>query len=136
MEKKFPYIKYSYLYESFLFYVPRIAGTNYIKMENHIWEIAVKNRGIQKVVKGWFPDATVFEFRSDRDKKYKDSWQAWNRRKLELNVAYEKEIVKDFKEELTKIWGYKQLNKLMPLFSHYKCVRAGNDKRKYKFIEK
>ena len=133
VEDKFPYIKYSYLYGSFMFYVPRVAGTKYIEKENQLWEIGVKNKSLPQIVQGWFPDANVSEYKSDKDQKSESSWNVWNKKEFNLNVVYEKKIVEDFRRDLTEIWGYKQLNKLLSMFSNYECVRAGSGKRGFKF---
>ncbi len=133
VKDKFPYVKYSYLYACFMYYVPRVTGTQYMQKENAIWEAGVKRKEIQSIVKSWFPDANVAGFLSDRDRKYEASWNIWKKYGFQLGVLYNKQVISAFKNELFALWKYKQLNKLLSMFSHYECVRAGEKNRKYKF---
>ena len=74
IEGKFRYIRYSYLYDSFMMYDPRATGVNYVRAKNAEWENAWKNHSLPQMVQGWFPDAVVEEFLSERDRKYQASW--------------------------------------------------------------
>ena len=136
VETKFPYIRYSYLYEAFMSYVPRITGRKYNQDQNKFWISAMNKRKLAPLVNTWFPNAEVEEFLSEREKKYAASWDAWRRYEFKLNVVYSKETIEKFKEELYQIWGYKRINNLLSMFSSYECIRAGNEKRGMKFRKK
>lgn len=138
VEEKFPYIRYSFLYACFMFYDPRATGVEYIKKENSIWEAGVKNNKIHQVVKNWFPNANIHKYVSSRENNYALSWDIWNKYQFRLNTVYEKEKIDAFTKELSAIWGYKQINRLLSMFSHYRCVKAGSDKvgkKGRKFVE-
>ena len=135
VESKFPYVKYSYINSSFMMYVPRITGIKYIQKENKIWETAVENQRIATLVKSWFPDAIVEEYQSEYERKCVASWNIWNKYGFELNLVYSREVVDNFKAELSLVWEYKQINKLLSMFSDYECVRAGKNKKSMKFRE-
>lgn len=135
IEGKFRYIRYSYLYDSFMMYDPRATGVNYVRAKNAEWENAWKNHSLPQMVQGWFPDAVVEEFLSERDRKYQASWQLWNKHGFELDVIYSNEIVNNFKNELGEVWGTVQINRALKKFSSYKCVNAGKKNRGYKFVD-
>lgn len=133
VEEKFPYIRYSYLYGSFMMYVPRITGTTYIRTKNLEWDAALKNHRLPQMVQRWFPDAAVDEFLSERDRKCQASWRLWDKYGFELDVVYPKETIANFKSELSAIWGMKQLNPMLKQFSHYEHIKAGKANKKGKF---
>ena len=135
LKDKFPYVRYSYLYACFRYYVPRITGLDYIKRENAIWKTGVKTKSIQQIVSDWFPDAKVHAYKSNREQKYEASWKLWKKYGFKLGEIYDKQMVDAFKDELSVLWEHKQLNKLMRMFSHYECVRAGKNKKSMKFRE-
>lgn len=135
VEDKFPYVRYSYLYESFMLYVPRITGIKYNQDQNKIWSAATDNRKLPYLVGTWFSNAEVDDYQSERERKYDASWDAWRRYEFVLDETYPKERISEFKAELSQIWGYSQMKKLMPLFSNYECIRAGHGNKSFKFRE-
>lgn len=136
IEGKFRYIRYSYLYDSFMMYDPRATGVNYVRAKNVEWENAWKNHSLPQMVQGWFPDAAVGEFLSERDRKCQASWQLWNEYGFELNAVYPKETIDHFKSELSAIWRMKQINPMLKQFSQYEYVRVGRAKTRGKFRNK
>ena len=133
VEGKFRYIRYSYLYDAFMMYLPRITGTKYVQSKNIEWDMALGNHSLPQIVQEWFPDAAVEEYLSEREKKYQASWQLWDKYGFELDVVYPKETIDHFKSELSAIWGMKQINPMMKQFSHYEYVKAGKANKKGKF---
>lgn len=132
-ERKFPYIRYSYIYSTFMFYEPRRDAIKYIQKQDYIWKKGIRSRSLHKIVQEWFPSAEVSEFKSERDKKYEASWALWKKYGFRLDTIYKKDVIESFRTELSFIWNYKQLKKLLSMFSHYEYVRAGKGNKGYKF---
>lgn len=136
IHEKFPYIRYSYVFNKFRFYGLRKRGKNYQRAFASIFERAKSNPDLyQKTLQSWFPSSTVFPYipRNYSAEQDEAAMRYFNERGLEDPLKrYTLEEIDKIKMELNKIYGdsIKQINSLLKRFCAYKCKRVSNDKNK------
>ena len=134
VEAKTPYLRYSYLYNCFLWNNPRSTGINYARQQDKLWAVAWQRKRLQEYVREWFPEATVHPYRSDYESKCSDSWRIMDELGIKEGVIFSREIYDQLKKKLDKIWDCKQPNRSLKKFSKYKIIRAGKENKGYKMV--
>lgn len=129
-----------------MFYDLKKYGNDYLDKSNALWERARPKESYYKLVEKWFPESIIQKTVVTSYKQAWDYWNTWNDigirvwdcsgAKVSEECKYSQEEKDAIEKGLGKIynWRYKKINKLLELFSSYKCKRGGKNGNNYYYF--
>ena len=130
IHEKFPYIRYSYLKNAFLFYEFRVSGMKYQETYRTIFRNAKSDSSLyHTTLQEWFPDSNVIPYTELDDQ----AMQYFLENGLDdENKRYSEDEIKNHLAALNAIYGtnLSKFTALLSRFCNYECSRCSKDKKK------
>lgn len=151
LEEKFPYIKYSYLHERFMYYGLKEIGNNYIEDSEKIWSRCKSNPlELKELVQKWFPESEVLDYVSKRSatnvemgKEALHFWTTWKGTGVKIDTEYSWEEKESILSGLKAIYikhnseagAPKRMDSALNRlgFKHIKCFEVSGNKHSNKY---